>query len=101
LGISGLWLTGYLLSDTHHFYNIWTQYACIDPQRLDPSLGRGQDFRRLIDEAHRLNIRVFLDVITHGVMNKSPLMAAHPDWFKGSTWGMTDFDWRSAAPSLS
>jgi len=100
LGINAMWLTGHSLSDSRHFYNIWTQYACIDPQQLDPSLGSGQEFRALIDEAHRLNIRVFLDVITHGVMNDSPLIAAHPNWFQGGSWGMTDYDWRGHHPDL-
>jgi uncharacterized lipoprotein YddW (UPF0748 family) len=35
----------------------------------------------------------FLDVITHGVINYSPLIGEHPAWFKGESWGMTDFDW--------
>src|SRR5690242_2345521 len=27
LGVTGIWLTGHSLSDPHHFFNIWTQYA--------------------------------------------------------------------------
>ena len=34
-----------------------------------------------------------MDVITHGVMNDSPLIKEHPEWFEGGSWGMTDFDW--------
>ena len=93
LGVTGIWLTGHSLSDPKHFYNIWTQYACILPNQLDPSLGDAAAFKRLIDAAHELGIKVLLDVITHGVMNDSPLIAQHPDWFKGGSWGMTDFDW--------
>ena len=36
LGITGIWLTGHSLADSHFFYNIWTQYANIEPQKLDP-----------------------------------------------------------------
>ncbi|MCG3772667.1 MAG: Intracellular maltogenic amylase [Nitrosomonadaceae bacterium] len=92
LGINGIWLTGHSLSDPNHFYNIWNQYACIDPGKIDPSLGTEQDFKDLIADAHNRGIRVFLDVVTHGVMDDSPLIAQHPDWFKGRSWGMTDFD---------
>jgi hypothetical protein len=93
LGVTGIWLTGHSLADPKHFYNIWTQYACILPDELDPSLGSPESFKQLIDTAHDLNLKVFLDVITHGVMNDSPLIRQKPHWFKGGTWGMTDYDW--------
>jgi len=38
LGINAIWLTGHSFSDPDHFYGIWTQYACIEPDKLDPSL---------------------------------------------------------------
>lgn len=92
LGINAIWLTGHSLSDSDHFYNIWTQYATIEPDKIDPSLGTVQDFKELIEAAHQNGIHVFLDVITHGVMNDSPLVAQHPHWFRGESWGMTDYD---------
>jgi hypothetical protein len=93
LGITGLWLSGYSLCDPHHFYNVWTQYAVIEPDKFDPTLGTSNDFKELIEEAHRRGIRVFLDVITHGLMKDSPVIKEHPTWFRGGSWGMTDFDW--------
>lgn len=100
LGITGIWLTGHSLSDPKHFYNIWTQYACILPDELDPTLGDKTSFKKLIDTAHSYGIKMFLDVITHGVMNDSPLVKQHPEWFKGGSWGMTDFDWYGDHPDL-
>ncbi len=93
LGVNAIWMSGNNLADAHHFYNIWTQYACIRQDTVDPSLGTEQDLADLTAEAHRNGIRVFLDVISHGVMNGSPLIKEHPEWFKGGSWGMTDFDW--------
>lgn len=100
LGINAIWLTGHSWSDPTHFYNIWTQYATIDPGKIDPALGTEQDFKDLIDAAHRHGIRVFLDVITHGVMKDSPLVTEHPDWFRGESWGMTDYDFDAGIPEL-
>ncbi|MGH9615427.1 MAG: alpha-amylase family glycosyl hydrolase, partial [Acidobacteriaceae bacterium] len=100
LGITGVWLTGYSLCDPHHFYNIWTQYAVIEPDKFDPTLGTAQQFHSLIRDAHDRGIRVFLDVITHGLMEDSPLVKAHPNWFRGSTWGMADFDWTGGHTDL-
>lgn len=100
LGVNGIWLTGHSWSDSKHFYGIWTQYACIRPDQLDPTLGTEADFKALIDEAHRRGIRVFLDSIEHGVMTNSPLVREHPDWFKGGSWGMVDYDWHGTHPDL-
>jgi hypothetical protein len=93
LGITGIWLTGYSVCDAHHFYNVWTQYAVIEPGQIDPSLGSEKEFKGLIEEAHRRGIRVFLDVITHGLMPNSSQIARNPHWFRGGSWGMVDFDW--------
>jgi hypothetical protein len=100
LGITAIWLTGYALCDPHHFYNIWTQYAVIEPDKLDPSLGTEEQFKGLVAEAHRRGIKVFLDVITHGLMESSPVIRRHPNWFQGSSWGMSDFDWNGGHTDL-
>ncbi|MCP3985359.1 MAG: hypothetical protein GY723_13295 [bacterium] len=100
LGINAIWLTGHSLADPDHFYGIWTQYACIEPGRIDPSLGTEAEFREMIASAHRHGIRVLLDTIEHGVMSESRLVAEHPDWFEGGSWGMTDYDWEGDHPDL-
>lgn len=100
LGVTAIWLAGYSHCDPHHFFNIWSQYAVIEPDKFDPALGTEQDFAALIDDAHRREIRVFLDVITHGLMNYSPIIKAHPNWFRGSSWHMTDFDWNGGHKDL-
>ena len=100
LGVTGIWLTGHSLSDPTHFYNIWTQYACIHPGEIDPTLGTDGLFKELIEAAHEVEIKVFLDVITHGVINSSPLIREKPHWFKGGSWGMTDYDWHGGHSDL-
>lgn len=92
LGITAIWLAGYCEAVVH-FYGIKTVYACVTPDNFDPELGSAEDFKILVEEAESRGIKIFLDVITHGVMNDSPLIQKHPDWFKGGTWGMTDYDY--------
>lgn len=93
LGINVIWLTGHQLCREKHFYNIWTEYACIRPDELDPGLGTEEEFKDMVACAHKYGIKVILDVITHGVMKDSPLVEEHPEWFKGESWGMMDYDW--------
>jgi len=104
LGINAVWLSGHSRSDPSHFYNIRTQYACIEPDRFDPSMGTPDDFRKMVDDFHRHGIRVFLDVITHGVLKGSPMIERHPDWFQGNgtkgSWGMIDYQWNDAPEPL-
>jgi len=100
LGITGIWLTGNNWADSSHFYGIWTQYATIRPDSIDPGLGTRDDLKKLVELCHKNKIRVFLDVITHGVMSYSPLIKDHPEWFRGGSWGMVDYDWKGNHPDL-
>jgi glycosidase len=93
LGVNGIWFTGHTWGDHRHFYNIWTQYACIRHDSIEPTLGTPEEFKAMVADFHSHGIKVFLDIITHGVINYSPLILQHPSWFKGGSWGMTDFDW--------
>jgi hypothetical protein len=100
LGINSIWLTGHNWADNAHFYGIWTQYATIRPDSIEPTLGTPADFKLLVQTAHKNGIKIILDVITHGVMTGSPLIKQHPDWFKGGSWGMTDYDWKGGHKDL-
>ncbi len=100
LGINSIWLSGHNLADKNHFFNVWTQFAVLRQDSIDPSLGTEADFKALIDEAHKHNIRVFLDVITHGVMPESSLIKEHSEWFRGGSYRMVDFDWYGNHPDM-
>jgi len=93
LGITGIWLAGHALADSHHFYGVWSTYASVDVSQLDPSLGTPEEFKAMIDKAHKYGIKVFLDVLTTGVMPYSPVKKLHPQWFVGETWGQSVYDW--------
>ena len=54
-----------------------------------------QVVKDFVDEAHARNIRILLDIVTWGAMKGSPLVAEHPDFFKGEAWGNAAFDWKN------
>jgi hypothetical protein len=100
LGITGIWLAGHSQAPAHTFFNVWSQYANVEPDKIEPSLGTPEEFHSLICEAHRHGIRIFLDVHVRGVHPNSPLITKHPAWFKGDAGGMCDFDWQGQHKDL-
>lgn len=66
LGITGIYFTPIFKAKTAH------KYDTIDYFTIDPSFGTNEDFKELVDEAHRLNIKIMLD----GVFNHSGFL--HP-----------------------
>lgn len=95
LGITGIWLAYYNLA-TSHFYGIRSVYAAIDPPVLDPRLGAPTEFAAFVAAAHAAGVRVFCDVIGHGLVNESHYVSEHPEWFNGGSWGMRDYDYTNA-----
>ena len=78
-------------------------YAMRDFERFARSLGTPHDFRYLVGEAHRLDMRVLLDFVAQGCAIDARYVAEHPEWMardeKGkrvSSHGWIDtysFDW--------
>lgn len=61
LGVNAIYLNPIFLSASNH------RYDTIDYYRIDPKLGRFEDFKALVDEVHRRGMRIILD----GVFNHS------------------------------
>ncbi len=78
-------------------------YSNLGPHTVDPSItgtpdyGKGwQEVKRFVDEAHRRNIRILLDLISWGTVKGAPLRQEHPDWYTGlDEWGGDAFDWQN------
>lgn len=56
-------------------------YIIRDFARIDTALGSAEDLRALTDAAHRLGMRVVLDLPLIGCSPDSPYVRDHPDWF--------------------
>ncbi len=78
-------------------------YAVQDFEAFEPTLGSEEDFRTLVMEAHRLNMRLLLDFVPQGCSIDARYVREHPEWFcrdeEGelvSSHGWSDtysFDW--------
>ncbi|MEJ2483924.1 MAG: alpha-amylase family glycosyl hydrolase, partial [Gemmatimonadota bacterium] len=101
LGANCIWLMPITASPSYHGYDVTDYY------RVDPRYGSNDDFRRLVDEAHRRGIRVLIDMVINHVSSEHPYFKyalLYPDspyreWFRWSDvpgpnneWG--DNNWR-------
>lgn len=68
-------------------------FDVLEPDQIEPSLGTEEDLKKLVEEAHKRNIRVFLDIVPHGVNMNSSLVSQHPDWFRKDTDGSLKPTW--------
>lgn len=66
LGIDALWLTPICKSPTYHKYDV------ADYRQIDPEYGTIDDFKRLISEAHKRNMKIVKDLVVNHTSNQHP-----------------------------
>ncbi len=89
LGVAGIWLMPVFTCNSYHGYDI------IDFKQVNPDYGTNADLEELIDEAHKLKIRVILDVTPNHTSNHHPWFVeacksesnAYRDYYHFSTTG--------------
>lgn len=71
LGIRGLWLMPIHPSPSYHGYDVTDYYA------VNPQYGTMDDFKRLLEEAHKRDIKIIIDLVLNHTSSKHP-------WFQGA-----------------
>jgi glycosidase len=56
-------------------------YAIADYRAVNPEFGSLEDFRRLLESAHALGLKVMIDVVYNHAAADSRLIQEHPEWF--------------------
>jgi len=88
MGFNAIWLTPIFASPTHHGYDISDYF------QINPRFGTLEEFKQLISEAHRLEIRVILDFVANHCSNEHPYFvdalenenSEYRDWFVWKKW---------------
>ncbi len=83
MGVNGLWVCP--VYDPGQTGN---GYSNMGTHTIDPAITGTENYeegwkelKKFVDEAHKRDIRIFLDVISWGTVGESPLFQEHPDWF--------------------
>lgn len=91
LGFNAIWLSPFYPSPMADF-----GYDVSDYTDVDPVFGTLLDFERLVEEAHKRNLRVIIDFVPNHTSNQHP-------WFEESSMGKDSkkrlwYTWRDPAP---
>jgi glycosidase len=66
LGITGLWLMPINPSPSYHGYDVINYYA------VNPEYGTMDDFKRLLEQAHKREMRVIIDLVLNHTSSRHP-----------------------------
>ena len=91
LGIGGIWLMPIHPSPSYHGYEVTDYYA------VNSEYGTLDDFKRLLDEAHKRNIHIILDLVLNHTSSQHPFFTSaqdpispYRDWY---TWADMPQSW--------
>lgn len=69
MGFNGIWLMPIMPSTTYHKYDVTDYYS------VDPEYGDIEDFKSLVEECHKRDIRLVIDLVMNHSSSQNP-------WFK-------------------
>lgn len=95
LGVTILWLMPiHPIGQEKKKGTIGSPYAVRDYYAINPDYGTGEDFKRLIAEAHRRGMKVIVDIVANHTSWDSVLMK-HPEFYKRDAKGNITYpyDW--------
>ncbi len=93
MGVNGIWLDP-IYGGLH--------YLNYGPATVDAYITETNDYEegwkvvaKFVEEAHKRDIRVFLDIITWGISKYAPLLEEKPEWFGDyhERYGGYQYDW--------
>lgn len=56
-------------------------YSIEDYRKVNPEYGTLEEFQQLIDEIHKREMKVMIDVVYNHTSHESQLLKEHPEWF--------------------
>jgi len=84
LGVEGIWLTPIFKSRSYHKYDVMDYYT------IDPAFGDMETFKTLIDECHKRNIAVIIDLVINHTGTGNPW---YSEFINAHRQGLTDSEW--------
>ena len=67
--------------EPHRFYSGYHGYWPTSPNETEPRFGTLDEFKKLVETAHRHDLKVLLDFVSNHVHIEHPYFQEHRDWF--------------------
>lgn len=88
LGTDVIWfLPFYPIGEEKRKGNVGSPYAIQDFRAIDASHGSKEDFKLLVKEIHKRDMKVMIDIVYNHTAPDSVLAEEHPEWFYQKTDG--------------
>ncbi|QDU70590.1 alpha-amylase family glycosyl hydrolase [Mucisphaera calidilacus] len=88
MGVGILWLMPiHPIGHEKRSGELGSPYAVLDYKGINPEFGDLDDFKRLVDEAHDLGLRVIIDWVANHTAPDHPWVTEHPDWYTRNEQG--------------
>ncbi|HLQ71860.1 MAG TPA: alpha-amylase family glycosyl hydrolase [Bacillota bacterium] len=79
LGFSAISLSPIMQNSPDGYHGYWVE----DFYKVDEHYGTMEDLEELIEEAHKRDIKVILEMVTNYVGGTNPILEENPDWISG------------------
>lgn len=97
LGVDILWfMPVHPISELNRKGELGSYYAVQDYKAINPEFGTIDDFKKMVDQAHALGMKVIIDWVANHTGCDNVWLAQHPDWYQYkddelvSPWDWTD-----------
>jgi cyclomaltodextrinase / maltogenic alpha-amylase / neopullulanase len=88
LGVTILWIMPiHPIGVEHRKGTLGSSYSVRDYYAVNPKYGTMDDFKRLVLSAHKLGLKVIIDMVANHTSWDSKLIKQHPDWFTKDSTG--------------
>lgn len=82
LGVNTIYLLPfYPTGEKERKGTLGSPYSVKEYTLVDPAQGTLEDFRAYVEEAHRLGLRVMIDIVFNHTAWDTSLITEHPDWY--------------------
>jgi glycosidase len=101
LGVTVLWLMPiHPVGIERRKGALGSPYSVQDYYGINPEFGTLDDFRRLVEGAHKQNLKLIIDLVANHTAWDSKLIKSHPEWFTHDSGGIIvapNPDWTDVA----
>lgn len=88
LGVDILWLMPiHPIGVENRKGELGSYYSISNYTEINPEFGTKEDFKRLVEEAHKLGFKVILDLVANHTAWDHPWVTEHPEWYSADSLG--------------